>query len=209
MLSLDPGCKRGRRGTLPLLVMNQRLQWLQPLGLLAAIVLVGYAGYMVLVDPKADEVVEDAIADGRATGGEAEQDALERSRDHRRNKARRLAFSPEGPTRRTADDGPRVRGVDPAGVGAGYYGSGEVDPSNAREGFSYAMARVDEIAASRRRLTQEEWDALYREANDAFAALSTMIDGKDESQLAELERAHKRLREGLAKVRVEGRKLAD
>lgn len=192
--------------------MTPRLQWLQPLGLLAAVALVGYAGIKVLADPEADEVVEGAIADGRATGGQgdAEQEALERSRDQLRRKARRLAFSPEGASRRGSDDDPSGRAVDPAGVGAAaYYGSGEVDPTNAREGFYYAMARVDEIAESRRRLSQEEWDQLYREANDAFAALSSVIDGNDDSQLAELEVAHKRLREGLRKVRVQGRKLAD
>lgn len=188
--------------------MNQRLHWLQPLGLLAAVALVGTVGFQLLADPEANEVVEDAIADGRAPGGEEEHEALARSRDHLRRKARRLALSPEGRSR-GSDDDPGVRSVDPAGIASAYYGSGEVDPTNAREGFTYAMDRVDEIAESRRRLSQEEWDALYREANDAFAALSSVIDGNDDSQLAELEAAHKRLRQGLRKVRVHGRKLAD
>jgi hypothetical protein len=84
-----------------------------------------------------------------------------------------------------------------------------VDPTNAREGFSYAMTRVEALAESRRRVSQDEWDTLYREANDAFAALSIVIDPHDDLQVAELEMAHKRLRQGLRKVRVDGQKLAD
>lgn len=195
MLSRAGACKRARRGTLLPTLMNR---WLQPLGLVAAIALVGYAGVMLLGSPEADEVVEDAIAD--AHDPEGEEDSLVRQRERLRRAARGLAMSPEG--------------TDPAGVGESvpsnaYYGSGEVDPTNARQGFSYAMSRVDDIVESRRRLSQDEWDVLYRETNDALAALSMVIDGNDDSELAELEAAHKRLKQGLRKVRVAGRKLAD
>jgi hypothetical protein len=71
------------------------------------------------------------------------------------------------------------------------------------------MSRVDAVVESRRRLSQDEWDALYREANDAFAALSMVIDPRDDLQLQELEAAHERLKQGLRKVRVDGQKLAD
>jgi L-arabinose isomerase len=179
---------------------------LQPIGLLAAIALVVYAGVLLLADPEADEVVEDAIADGRAHH-DGEREAIESSRERLRRAARGLAMSPEARVDGRDDrDGPNARSVDASAVP---YGSGEVDPTNAREGFSYAMSRVEEIAESRRRLSQDEWDALYREANDAFSALSMVIDPHDDLQLAELETAHKRLQLGLRKVRVDGQKLAN
>jgi hypothetical protein len=175
----------------------------RPLGLLAALALVGYAGMLVLADPEADDVVDDAIAEARTQEGE--RDAAEQSRERLRRTARRLAMSPEG----RLDDGghdPADRSSEPSAVA---YGSGEVDATNAREGFSYAMSRVDEIVEDRRRLSQDEWDALYRETNDAFSALSIVVDPYDDQQMAELEAAHERLRSGLRKVRVDGRKLAD
>lgn len=180
-------------------------RWLKALGLVAALALVGYAGSLLLANPEADDVVEAAIADGQA--GEEQRDAIEASRERLRRTARRLAMSPEG----RLDDGGSPPD-DRAGDGSASsvpYGSGEVDPINAREGFSYAMSRVDEIVESRRRVSQAEWDALYRETNDAFAALSMVVDPRDDLQVAELEAAHKRLRQGLRKVRVDGRKLAD
>lgn len=181
-------------------------RWLKPLGLVAALALVGYAGALLLANPEADDAVEAAIADGQA--GEEQRDALEASRERLRRTARRLAMSPEG---RLDDDGgqPLDGRAGDGSASSVPYGSGEVDPINAREGFSYAMTRVDEIVESRRRLSQAEWDALYRETNDAFAALSMVVDPRDDLQVAELEAAHKRLRQGLRKVRVDGRKLAD
>jgi hypothetical protein len=202
MLSPTVACKRTRRGTFMPAPM-QRL--LRPLGLLAALALVGYAGVLLLADPDADAVVEDAIADAQA--GDGEEEALERSRERLRRSARGLAMSPEG---RPLADGPEgaARSGEPS-ASAVEYGSGEVDPTNAREGFAYAMRRVDAIVESRRRLSQAEWDALYRETNDAFAALSMVIDGTDDLQVVELEAAHRRLKVGLRKVRVAGHKLAD
>lgn len=174
----------------------------RPLGLLAALALVGYAGMLVLADPEADEVVDDAIAEAQTQEGERE--AVEQSRERLRRTARRLAMSPEG--RLDGGHDPADRSSEPSAVA---YGSGEVDATNAREGFSYAMSRVDEIVKDRRRLSQDEWDALYRETNDAFSALSMVVDPYDDQQMAELEEAHQRLRSGLRKVRVDGRKLAD
>lgn len=180
-------------------------RWLKALGLVAALALVGYAGVLLLADPEADDVVEAAIADGRA--GEEQRDALEASRERLRRTARRLAMSPEGRLDGDGGSDPEARSDGSASVVP--YGSGEVDSSNAREGFSYAMSRVDEIVESRRRLSQDEWDALYRETNDAFTALSMVVDPRDDLQMAELEAAHVRLRTGLRKVRVAGQKLAD
>jgi hypothetical protein len=180
---------------------------LQPLGIVAAVALVAYAGVLLLANPEADEVVEGTIADAHQAG-EDDREQLDRSRERLRRTARGLAMSPKGP------DGDRDREAEgelasdePAS--AVPYGSGEVDDRNARDGFAYAMRRVDEIADSRRRLSQDEWDALYRETNDAFAALSIVVDSRDDLQVAELEAAHKRLKQGLRKVRVQGQKLAD
>jgi hypothetical protein len=182
---------------------------LQPLGIVATVALVGYAGVLLLANPEADEVVEGTIADAQVGEGEDDREQLDRSRERLRRTARGLAMSPEGP------DGEREREDREAELASGEpapavpYGSGEVDDRNARDGFAYAMRRVDEIGESRRRLSQDEWDALYRETNDAFAALSTVIDSRDDLQVAELEAAHKRLKQGLRKVRVSGQKLAD
>ena len=180
---------------------------LAPLGLLAAVAVVGYAIVLLLANPEADEVVEDAIARGQ--DGEDQQEVAEASRERLRRAARGLAMSPDARVDGRGDrDDPDGRSAE-ASVSAVPYGSGEVDSINAREGFSYAMSRVDAVVESRRRLSQDEWDALYREANDAFAALSMVIDPRDDLQVQELEAAHKRLKQGLRKVRVEGQKLAD
>lgn len=204
MLSLATACKRSRRGTFD--HPYPMFRWLKPLGLVAALALVGHAGFLLLAAPEADDVVEAAIADGQA--GEEQRDALEASRERLRRAARRLAMSPEGRLDGDGGDDPEGRSGD-GSASFVPYGSGEVDSSNAREGFSYAMSRVDEIVESRRRLSQDEWDALYRETNDAFSALSMVVDPRDDLQMAELEAAHVRLRTGLRKVRVSGRKLAD
>lgn len=183
---------------------------LRPLGLVIAVALVGYAGVLLLANPAADEAVEGAIADGQRGEGEDERAQLDRSRERLRRTARGLAVSPEGRRGQAEgeDEGEDERASEqPASTVP--YGSGEVDPHNAREGFAYAMRRVDQIVQSRRRLSQDEWDALYREANDAFAALSIVVDARDDHQVAELEAAHKRLKQGLRKVRTQGQKLAD
>lgn len=174
---------------------------LRALGILATVGLLGYAGALLLADPDADAVVEDAIADAQDDEGAREE--IERNRERLRRTARGLALSPEGPDPVDEADRPA------APVAAVPYGSGEVTEEVARDGFTYAMDRVDELAKSRQRVSQEEWDALYREANDAFAALSMVLDARDEAQAAELEAAHQRLTKGLGKVRVRGRKLAD
>lgn len=174
---------------------------LRALGILLSVSLVGYAAVLLVSDPEADEVVEDAIADAQADEGQREE--IERNRDRLRRTARGLAMTPEGSPR--FDEAGRQE----APVSVTPFGSGEIDEQTARDGFTYAMGRVDEIVKSRRRLSQDEWDSLYRETNDAFAAFSIMIDAHDDAQAAELEEAHKRLKKGLGKVRVRGRKLAN
>ena len=85
--------------------------------------------------------------------------------------------------------------------------AGEVTPENARAGFDYAMRRVERLADRRRRLSVEQWNVLYREANDAYAALSMVLDAQEDSERQELEDAHKRLKDGLKRVRVRGKKF--
>ena len=87
---------------------------------------------------------------------------------------------------------------------------GPVDAESAARGFEVAMTKVERTANRRTKLEREEWDELYRTANDAFAALSTQLDATDPAQLQELEEAHARLVEGLRRVRVRGnKKLVD
>ena len=60
------------------------------------------------------------------------------------------------------------------------------------------------------RLDREQWEDLYRSANDAFSALSMHLDAKDPAERDELEQAYARLLEGLDRVKVRGnKKLVD
>jgi hypothetical protein len=83
----------------------------------------------------------------------------------------------------------------------------EITPASAEAGFDYAMRRVARAGKRKKRLRPETWDRLYRQANDAFTALSMTLDARDPDELARLEAAHAKLREGLARVRVRGDKF--
>ena len=72
-----------------------------------------------------------------------------------------------------------------------------------------AMAEVEAFAKSRERIHREEWDTMYRRANDAFAVLSIHLDANEPGDREELESAHRRLQEGLRRVRVRGKKFSD
>jgi hypothetical protein len=85
-----------------------------------------------------------------------------------------------------------------------------VDRESASRGFDVIMKKVERVASSRTKLEREEWDELYRNANDAFSALSMHLDATDPAERTELEEAHARLLEGLRRVRVRGnKKLVD
>jgi hypothetical protein len=87
---------------------------------------------------------------------------------------------------------------------------GPIDAEAASRGFEIAMTEVERTADRRKKLDREEWDELYRTANDAFAALSMQLDATDPAERDELEQAHARLVEGLRRVRVRGnKKLVD
>lgn len=162
--------------------------------------LVGYAAILLFGNPDVDGVMEDVIADGER--GEAQPEMSPETRERMRMVGRGLAMSPDGDAL-----GPEALASE-APISSVPYGSGEIDITSARDGFDYAMGKVGTVGDSRRRVTVEEWDELYREANDAFAALSIVLDAKNEAELAELEEAHVRLKKGLKRVRVRGRKFA-
>ena len=93
------------------------------------------------------------------------------------------------------------------GAGPDFYGSGAVEVDDARKVFSAVMDEVDRLAERPRRLRQKEWREVYRAANDSFTALSIHLDAKNREEAKELEAAHKRLRQGLANLRVRGNKF--
>lgn len=85
-----------------------------------------------------------------------------------------------------------------------------VDRASAERGFDRIMRKVERVATARKRLDREEWDDLYRNANDAFAALSMHLDATDPAERNALEEAHARLLDGLDRVKVRGnKKLVD
>lgn len=89
------------------------------------------------------------------------------------------------------------------------YGNGSIDRATAEAGFEDAMTEVETFAKSRERVHREEWDTMYRTANDAFAVLSMHLDAKEPGDREALESAHRRLQEGLRRVRVRGKKFSD
>lgn len=89
------------------------------------------------------------------------------------------------------------------------YGDGTITRSEAEAGFEDAMTEVETFAKSRERIHREEWDTLYRNANDAFAVLSNHLDANDPGDRETLESAHRRLQESLRRVRVRGKKFSD
>jgi hypothetical protein len=103
------------------------------------------------------------------------------------------------------------RSLDPlvAPAGPGEWGDGRIDRASATANFDEVMGTVESFARSRERIHKEEWDALYRSANDSFAALSTQLDANDPGDRETLETAHKRLQNGLRRVRVRGKKFSE
>lgn len=160
----------------------------------AVALLVGGVWYWV-ADPGLHEHADDLA---RNQDGELldEQDAADQRRRELQARARNLSD-------RSGD--PLVR---PAG-GIGDYGDGRIDRAAAAASFDEVMGTIESFATSRERIHKEEWDALYRSANDSFAALSTQLDAHDPGDRETLETAHKRLQEGLRRVRVRGKKFSD
>lgn len=77
----------------------------------------------------------------------------------------------------------------------------------AQQGFEHVVSKVEALGRTRRRLHKDEWDEVWRTANDAFTALSLHLDATDPVEAAELNEAHVRLKQALRKVRVRGGKF--
>jgi len=166
-----------------------------------AVVLAVYAGWtLVEAGEEYETMARDAYIDADGRPVDARAEALERRR--------RLAAAARG-----VSVGDRRRQADPLladdDVKAPKLELGALTQDDAEAGFDYAMRRVEKIADDRRRLKQPEWEELYREANDAFSAYSMYIDVSDADQALLLEEAHRRLKKGLRRVRVRGKKLAN
>ena len=93
------------------------------------------------------------------------------------------------------------------GGGGAQLGDLKIDRQAAEDGFDHVMKVLEETAADRERLDKADWRELYRAANDAYSALSMHLDANDPEQREQLEAAHRRLQEGLRRVRVRGRKF--
>lgn len=159
-----------------------------------ALALAGGVTWWYVADPGTGEVLDELPVD--AQGRPLDERAARAQHDARlRAQARNTHF----------EDRDEVRGSAPLDP----YGTGVIDRVTAENGFDDVMTRVEGLARSRERIDREAWDQLYREANDAFAALSSLLDAREPSDLEALEKAHHRLQEGLRRVRVRGRKFSD
>lgn len=170
------------------------MRWRLPIAFAAASLAVGGVWYWV-ADPGLHEHADDLArdADGELID---EQDAASQRRRELQARARNLSDRSGDPL------------VQPAG-GLGDYGDGRIDRATATAAFDEIMGTVETFATSRERIHKEEWDTLYRTANDTFAALSTQLDANDPGDRETLETAHRRLKEGLRRVRVRGKKFSD
>jgi hypothetical protein len=92
-------------------------------------------------------------------------------------------------------------------AGPGFYGNGQLEIDDTRRVFDAVMDEVERMAERPRPLRQRQWQEVYRGANDSFTALSMHLDARDREQAKELEEAHRRLRQGLANLRVRGKKF--
>jgi hypothetical protein len=168
---------------------------------IAALALAGAAAWTMLDRPSAAEIAEAVVLGPDGDPIDPASDAA-REREERRANSRNL-----GSMQRRDQDA--AAGRAPEAGNAGDPG-GLVDAASAARGFEIIMTKVERTADRRTKLDREEWDDLYRNANDAFAALSVHVDATDPAQMAELEQAHARLLEGLRRVRVRGnKKLVD
>lgn len=176
------------------------LRFMRILGAALAVLIVGYAGFMVLSDEDAE--VEPTIEVGPDGEPLDEREIAERERRDQIFEAIEGAAAMRG--RAARKDLPLEPGVE---APMAEYGSGTFVLEEARTSFDQLMTRIEATGDKRRRLRQAEWQETYRAANDAYAALSMRLDPSDPQQSAELEQAHQRLRRALRGLRVRGRKF--
>lgn len=159
--------------------------------LLPALV-VGVGAWWWIVDPGTHEIVDELAVD--ADGDPLDERELA-ARERRELQARARNLS-----RRDEEVVPSEHVP---------YGDGQIDRVAAETAFEEVMTEVETFAKSRERIHREEWDALYRSANDAFAILSVHLDAAEPGDRETLEEAHRRLQNGLRRVRVRGKKFSD
>lgn len=166
-----------------------------------ALGLTAWAGWLVLNPGEALDEAEDAILgpDGEPVDPR-EENRIERDR----LAAVARGLSPKETSMRTEALVSEAEVPPPPQLAESH---GEITREQAELGFDYAMRRVERLARKKKKLRREDWDAVYREANDAFSALSIQLDATDDEDLAVLEAAHARLKKGLGKVKVRGRKF--
>lgn len=168
------------------------MRWRTPLLVLVPTLVVGTFAWWWWTDPGTHEIVDELPVDDQGRPLD-ERVVADNERRELQARARNMPS--------------RDRELDPApGVA---YGSGQIDRAAAEAGFDEVMSEVETFAKSRERIHREEWDTLYRSANDAFAALSIHLDANDPGDRDSLEQAHRRLQDGLRRVRVRGRKFSD
>lgn len=168
------------------------MRWRLPVLVLTSACVVGTGAWWWITDPGTHEDTEglDVDEDGRPLD---QREAAARERRELQARARNMASHER----------------EPGDAATVPYGTGQIDRATAEAGFDDVMTEVETFAKSRERIHREEWDTLYRTANDAFAALSVHLDANEPSDRQSLEDAHRRLQEGLRRVRVRGRKFSD
>lgn len=168
----------------------RKLPILKGVALAAALGLAGFALVSLLGD--VEEVDVEVDAKGRPL---SEEDLADRDRE--------LMFA-AGRTK-PPDYGMLIEAFNAAGPA--FYGDGELEAADTRKVFDSVMTHIEKMSERPRRLRQREWQEVYRAANDSFAALSMHLDARDSEQAKELEAAHRRLQQGLANLRVRGKKF--
>ncbi len=160
---------------------------------LGTLILGGTAAWWVIQDPGTGEVLDELPTD-------AEGMPLDERTVRGRHDAELRAQARN--TNLAARDAAPQPVVDP-------FGDGRIDRSSAESGFDFKMTELETLARERTRIDRPTWDEHYRQANDAFAALSSTLDANEPGDREALEQAHQRLQEALRRVRVRGRKFSD
>ena len=102
---------------------------------------------------------------------------------------------------------PKGAGVPPVfAASGGIPGQEDVKPGDARAAFGNALAELDQILADRRRISQAQYEEIYRWANDAYTGYSVHLDAREAEDRDALDDAHAQLLERLGKLKRRVRK---
>jgi hypothetical protein len=163
---------------------------------LAAAAAVGCVVWWAMPGPRAEDPDDGPVVLDEDGAPIDAREHARRLRADRQAQARNLAF----------DERDRDSSV-LQGQGGALEAGTAIDRKAAEEGFDHVMRVLEDTAHDRERLAKSDWRELYRAANDAYSALSMHLDANDPEQRDELEAAHRRLQDGLRRVRVRGRKF--